>query len=190
MYDSDYDWITMSDASGKNRISFGQDAITTASPSNTLYISSGINSIFMMNNGRSGDGISIGSSGPILSIQPNGIYRGAEDWDDGTTNFHYHKYDDGTLIWWGYSGGNYVNVSTAYGSIFWKKGWTLTISTTSPAFVGSRCANVTITSSGLLTALNERVNSDGKTLIFDIQSPLKVTNLIFGFSYLIVGRWK
>ena len=192
-YDSSYgwyDWITMSDASGENRISFGQDAITTASPSNTLNISSGINNIFMTDNGTSGDGISIGSSGTILSIQPNGIYRGAEDWDDGTTNFHYHKYDDGTLIWWGYSGGNYANVSTAYGSIFWKKGWTLTISTTSPAFVGNRYANVTITSSGLLTAFNERVDSDGKTLIFDIQSPLEVTNLIFGFSYLIVGRWK
>ena len=192
-YDSSYgwyDWITMSDASGKNRISFGQDEITKDSPSNTLNISSGINNIFMTNNGRSGDGISIWSSGPILSIQPNGIYRGAEDWDDGTTNFHYHKYDDGTLIWWGYSGGNYVNVSTAYGSIFWEKGWTLTMSTTSPAFVGNRYANVTITSSGLLTAFNERVNSDGKTLIFDIQSPLKVTNLRFGFSYLIVGRWK
>ena len=190
MYDSNYDWITMSDASGKNRISFGQDAITTASPSNTLYISSGINSIFMMNNGRSGDGISIGSSGPILSIQPNGIYRGAEDWDDGTTDFHYHKYDDGTLIWWGYSGGNYVDVSTAYGSTFWKKGWTTTIFTASPAFVGNRYTNVTITSGGLLTALNERVGSDGETLIFDIQSPLKATGIIFGFSYLIVGRWK
>mgnify|MGYP000895449117 FL=1 len=192
-YDSSYgwyDWITMSDASGENRISFGQDAITTASPANTLNISSGINNIFMTNYGRSGDGISIGSSGPILSIQPNGIYRGAEDWDDGTTNFHYHKYDDGTLIWWGYSGGNYADVSTAYGSTFWKKGWTLTISTTSPAFVGNRHTNVTITSSGLLTALNERVDSDGKTLIFDIQSPLEVTNIIFGFSYLIVGRWK
>ena len=192
-YDSSYgwyDWITMSDASGENRISFGQDAITTASPSNTLNISSGINNIFMTDNGTSGDGISIGSSGPILSIQPNGIYRGAEDWDDGTTNFHYHKYDDGTLIWWGYSGGNYANVSTAYGSIFWEKGWTLTMPTTSPAFVGNRYANVAITSSGLLTTLNERVGSDGKTLIFDIQSPLKVTNLIFGFSYLIVGRWK
>lgn len=120
----------------------------------------------------------------------HGVKRYNEDWDDGTTNFHYHKYDDGTLIWWGYSGGNYVNVSTAYGSIFWKKGWTHTISTDSPAFVGNRYANVTITSSGLLTALNERVDSDGKTLIFDIQSPLEVTNLIFGFSYLIVGRWK
>ena len=134
----------------------------------------------------------------LNGIEKAGLYLDAthgvkcynEDWDDGTTNFHYHKYDDGTLIWWGYSGGNYANVSTAYGSIFWEKGWTLTMPTTSPAFVGNRYANVAITSSGLLTALNERVGSDGKALIFDIQSPLGATNIIFGFSYLIVGRWK
>jgi hypothetical protein len=189
-YDSNYDWITMSDASGKNSISFGQDAITTASPSNTLYISSGINSIFMINNGRSGDGILIESSGPALSIKPNGIYCGAEDWDDGSTDRHWHKYQDGTLEQWGYTGSHICDITTAYGSMFWKHGYTYPLPPDAPAFVGNRYTHVTITSSGLATALNEAVATDGKTLKFDIQNPHATTGLTFAFSYLVVGRWK
>jgi hypothetical protein len=111
--------------------------------------------------------------------------------DNGTTDKHWEKYADGRLVQWGYVGNCSTAVTTAYGSVFWRQGYTFALPSAAPAFVGNRYTNVNITSSGLLTAFNATVNSDGKTGKFDIQSPLAISSpLTFGFCYLIVGRWK
>jgi hypothetical protein len=132
----------------------------------------------------------LNSDGKVIQ-DPATAYLPLPATDNGTTDQHWAKFADGRLVQWGYFGNCSSAVTTAYGNVWYRKGYTGALPSAAPAFVGNRYTQVNITSSGLLTAVNTVVTSDGKTIQFDIQSPVAISSpLTFGFSYLIVGRWK
>jgi hypothetical protein len=139
--------------------------------------------------GQPNGGATLNAQGKVIQ-DPATAYLPLPETDDNSTDQHWIKFADGTLIHWGYIGGNHSDINTPYGNAFWRQDFEYRLPTAAGAFVGNRYTHVTITSSALATAVNEVVDTDGRTLKFDIQNPASTKNLAFGFSYLIVGRWK
>jgi hypothetical protein len=139
--------------------------------------------------GQPNGGATLNAQGKVIQ-DPATAYLPLPETDDKSTDQHWIKFADGTLIHWGYTGGHHSDINTAYGNAFWRQDFEYRLPTAAGAFVGNRYAHVTITSSGLATAVNEVIKADGITLQFDLLSPASVTYLEFGITYLVVGRWK
>lgn len=117
----------------------------------------------------------------------SGILASGSTPGDNGGMFYYEKYADGRMHEWGYWS-MLFNVAVAYGNMYQYNDLTCGLVDEWPSFAGTTHMTLSIDSTGRLVPVGGRV--EGRTIHFDVLSPVVVNNLSTTIRFDIWGRWK